>query len=107
MSQFIEIYLEKAFSKFHMSIEIANSDDLFWRINEITCAYEKFHYDLCILWLNNVIAPPNRMEAVCSLIKTLTDRLFHKDYRLVMAVMTIIGRNALLLLRTNCLSYAF
>lgn len=72
MSQFIEIYLEKAFSKFHMSIEIANSDDLFWRINEITCAYEKFHYDLCILWLNNVIAPPNRMEAVCSLIKTLT-----------------------------------
>jgi len=29
MSQFIEIYLEKAFSKFHMSIEIANSDDSF------------------------------------------------------------------------------
>jgi len=78
--ELIRLELIKSYGKNLIHFFHANSDDTIWRDTEVTQAFQDYHYDLCILWLNNIlfVAPKkipsdydSRMEECREFIKML------------------------------------
>jgi len=82
-----EIYRElliKDFPDRQITLDLANSDNLLWCVEDVEKAYEKTPYDLCILLAGNLLSVKKddvplinysaRMNAVCKLIKDLVSK---------------------------------
>jgi hypothetical protein len=90
--EIIRAILQDKIGEHSITVEFANSDKTLWWIEEITTSLKKSHYDLCILWLNNIVSLrqgvqpsgiENRMESVCKLINDLTSNTTTKVMGLI------------------------
>jgi len=83
IGEVIREYFKIAFSEYSLTFDFANTDDSgVVTIEEITNAFNKSNFDLCIIQMNNVLALnqdghpldfDSKMELVCTFIKDLTE----------------------------------